>query len=80
MITREQLRSELDEVEDKDLEVLHRIITALASSPCSSKPVTEAFHETPEWHRFIEYTYGCLANDPIERGDQGRFEMREAVE
>lgn len=80
MITREQLRAELDGVEDKDLDILHRIITALASSPCSSKPVAESLHELPEWHRFIENTYGCLADDPLERGDQGRFEMREAVE
>ncbi len=57
MITREQLRAELDEVEDKDLDILHRIIMALASSPCSSEPVTEPLHETPEWHRFIEDTY-----------------------
>ena len=80
MITREQLRAELDEVEDKDLDILHRIIMALASSPCSSKPVAEALLETPEWRQFIEDTYGCLADDPIERGDQGRFEMRESVE
>ncbi|MDQ7785827.1 MAG: hypothetical protein RDU20_23300 [Desulfomonilaceae bacterium] len=80
MITREQLRAELDEVEDKDLEIVHRIITALASSPCSSEPVTKPLHETPEWHRFIEDMYGCLSDDPIERGDQGRFELREAVE
>lgn len=80
MITREQLKAELDEVQDKDLDILHRIIAALASSPCSSKPAPESPHEQPEWRRFIEDTYGCLADDPIERGAQGGFEIREAVE
>jgi len=80
MITREQLKAELDSVEEKDLDILHRVITALASSPCPSKPVAEALDETSEWPKFIEDTYGCLADDPIEWGDQGRYEMREAVE
>jgi hypothetical protein len=80
MTTREQLRAELDEVEEKDLDILHRIITALASPPCPSKPVTQPLDETHEWRRFIEDTYGCLVDDPIERGDQERYERREAVE
>ncbi len=78
MVTREQLRAELDEVEEEDLDILHRIIMALAGSP--SKPVAEAPDEPIEWCRFIQDTYGCLADDPIEKGDQGRYEMREAVE
>lgn len=80
MITREQLRAELDEVEEKDLDILHRIITALASSPCPSDSLTEALDKTIEWRRFIEDTYGCLADDPIERGDQEPYERSEAVE
>lgn len=80
MITREQIRAELDAVEEEDLDILHRIIMALAGSPCPSKPVAEALDETPKWRRFIEDTYGCLADDPIERGEQGCYEMREAVE
>jgi hypothetical protein len=80
MITREQLKDELDSVEERDLDILHRVITALAGTPCSSKPITGALDHAPEWRRFIEDTYGCLADDPIERGDQTTYEIREAVE
>jgi len=30
--------------------------------------------------KVIADTYGCLADDPIERGDQGQYEIREAME
>lgn len=29
---------------------------------------------------YFEQTYGILADDPIERGDQGQFEEREPLE
>ena len=32
-----------------------------------------------EWHDFINKTYGCLADDPIERGSQGVFETRDEI-
>ncbi|MBM3236918.1 hypothetical protein FJZ31_11560 [Candidatus Poribacteria bacterium] len=32
------------------------------------------------WHDFIKETYGCLADDPIERGPQGKYEIREVIE
>ncbi len=28
---------------------------------------------------FFEETYGCLAHDPIERGEQGEYEIREEI-
>ncbi|MFQ5632644.1 MAG: hypothetical protein ACE5I1_28075, partial [bacterium] len=33
-----------------------------------------------DWHEFIRETYGCLADDPIERGDQGTFDFFESGE
>ncbi len=32
-----------------------------------------------EHHAFVEETYGGLASDPIKRGSQGEFEIREAI-
>ena len=32
------------------------------------------------WHAFIQETYGCLADAPIERGSQGEYELREKIE
>lgn len=32
-----------------------------------------------DWLQFIEETAGSLANDPIERGDQGTLEIRDEI-
>jgi hypothetical protein len=32
------------------------------------------------WSSFIEQTYGGLADDPMEQGDQGQYEVREAID
>ena len=77
MITRELVKAEIDKVQDRYLEVIYRIIKALVSPP-------ELVMETPQrattnWQRFIEETYGSLADDPIERGEQGHYEIREAI-
>jgi hypothetical protein len=35
---------------------------------------------TPEeWQAFIDSTYGSLADDPIERGDQGEIRVRDEL-
>ena len=33
-----------------------------------------------DWKQFVKETYGCLADDPIERGAQGVCEIREEFE
>ena len=35
--------------------------------------------EERQWHEFIESTYGCLKDDPIDRGTQGMYEIREEM-
>ena len=40
---------------------------------------TEAINKQSEWHSFIQETYGCLSDTPIERGDQGAYEVREVI-
>ena len=84
MITKELIKAEIDRVEDKNLEVLYKIIKALASpvdEVTSPKTTTTATKETAdlEWHNFIEETYGSLEDAPIERGDQGQYEIRETL-
>lgn len=32
-----------------------------------------------EWRAFLEETAGSLADDPIERGDQGEYEVRDEL-
>ena len=74
MITRDLLKEEIDKVQDNYLNVLYRIIKAL-ENPLDS----EDFHqiEIPNWQNFIDATYGCMADDQIDRGEQ-KYEMREA--
>ena len=40
---------------------------------------TEAYKNMP-WEQFIDLTYGSLADDPIERGEQPPFDAREEIE
>ena len=77
MITRELVKAEIDKVQDKYLEVIYRIIKALVGPP-------ELILGTPrrttlDWHQFVEETYGSLADAPIERGEQGQYEIREVI-
>jgi hypothetical protein len=44
----------------------------------SQTPQLENFARE-EWLAFIESTAGSLANDPIERGDQGTHEIRDEM-
>ena len=77
MITRELVKAEIDKVQDRYLEVIYRIIKALVSPP--ELVVGTPQKTTSNWHQFIEETYGSLTDDPIERGEQGQYEIREAI-
>jgi hypothetical protein len=76
LITRDLLKEEIDKVQDSYLNVLYRIIKALENHPNS-----EDFHplEVSDWKKFIDATYGCMADDQIDRGKQGRYEVREVI-
>ena len=50
---------------------IYKIIMAFQSQP------KEANDDQTEWQAFVNETYGCLADDPIERGEQGVYEIRE---
>ena len=39
-----------------------------------TNPVTDE-----DWEAFVNATYGILADDPIERGDQGQSEIRKEL-
>ncbi len=85
MITRERLKQEIDRVQDSYLDVLFHIIRTFEYAPPPQHYAphfssSESSDNTlAEWHAFVETTYGALASDPIERGEQGTFEVREAI-
>jgi hypothetical protein len=86
MISRKSLKTEIDKVRSEYLELLYGIIKLLengAREKVMSAPpqarAPEAGHRL-DWHDFIASTYGCLADAPIAREEQGRHERREAME
>lgn len=85
MVTKELVKAEIEKVHDDDLELLYKIIKVFESPIRNKKlalPKTRKINKREleqDWHQFIEETYGCLAEDPIERGDQGKFEIREEI-
>jgi hypothetical protein len=74
VITKELIKSEIDNVRDEYLGALYRIVKALEEP---GRPgVSERRGHEASWVQFVAETYGSLANAPIERGDQGEYEVR----
>lgn len=77
MITKELLKAEIDKVPEENLGVLYKIVKALEEprQEDRSKPADVA-----EWKAWIAEIYGSMADAPIERGEQGSYEVREPFE
>lgn len=80
MITRELLKAEIDKVQDSYLDLLHRVIKALVNPTSPVATTSQVDIQRSTWLSFVEQTYGSLTGTPIERGDQGQFEVRETIE
>lgn len=80
MVTRELIKHEIDQVQEEYLEFLYRVIRALG--PFSEPVLTETADESlaQPWAEFVNSTYGMFAEAPIERAEQGEFEVREVLE
>lgn len=77
-ITKERLKREIDQVQEEYFDVLYQIIQVFEfpGRTAESSPEKLIEQDRLEWSAFIEQTYGCLADDPIERGDQGVYAPR----
>ena len=86
MITKEILKREIDNVQDEYLIPLYKIIKTFEHSnelddfehnTQDVAPIVEKFagNKQEEWHKFLIKYAGCLADSPIERGDQGDLEQ-----
>ncbi len=87
LVSRTLLKQEIDRVREEHLTALYNIIKVfelpagtLVSDVADGTADTPAAPDGPHWEKFIKKTYGCLKDDPIERGSQGEFELREAIE
>ena len=79
MVTRDLIKEEIDRMQEEYLEILYRIIKALESPLDSDESSPGTTVPASNWEEFIEATYGCLTDNPIERGEQGQFEIRETI-
>ncbi len=85
MITKEFLKKEIDKIQDEYLYVLYKIIKTFEYTPEAKSLLSDNFSvgdkkdNIEEWLAFVNETYGCLADDPIERGEQGAYEVRETL-
>jgi len=79
LVTRNLIKEEIDKVQDSHLEILYRIIKALETPSDSENFSIPKETKVLNWKEFIESTYGCMADDPIYRGEQGQYEIREAI-
>jgi len=82
MITKEIIKSEIDRVQNEYLEPLFKIIKAFEKPDIlSNQYLTKNINDdNSDWKDFINSTYGCLSDAPIERGGQGNYEIRENIE
>lgn len=82
MTTRALLKTEIDALPDEYLEVLHKIIRALAAPSGEILAIEEIRQaaQMTEWQAFVQATFGCLAATPLERSPQGTYEVREAMQ
>ena len=79
MITKRLIQKEIENVSEEHLPVLYRIVRALEEM-AGEPPATEM--RSPHWngnrwHDFVAETYGCMADAPLERSEEGEFEIRE---
>ncbi len=83
MISRQILKEEIDKVQESYLYVLYRIIK-LFENPGWLRDLEMNKYKVKEkendWYQFLKKYAGCLANDPIVRGEQGQFEVRETFD
>ncbi len=61
----------------REIEVDVMLVLQPLSAPPAALPALEGLGWPPG---FFESTFGSLKNDPIERGPQGEYEVREVME
>ena len=74
MITKDLLKTEIDNVPEENLGVLLKIIKALEEPVRAPESTLES---RAQWLAFIADTFGSTSDAPLERGKQGSYEVRE---
>ncbi len=78
MITKDILKQEIDQIQDEYIEVLYTVIKAFEYPIQKTHPTLSS--STGQWDAFLEKFAGSFANAPLHRGEQGTYEVREALQ
>ena len=83
MISKKIIKTEIDKIQDSYLEILYRIIKAFEinykEDLLINKNSNRTIRKKIKWNDFINETYGCLTDATIERGSQGKYEIRKEI-
>jgi hypothetical protein len=79
MVTKELIKAKIETVQEEYLDALYKIVIAFGGDQSDLTDVSQN-DQALRWHDFVQATFGCLADDPIKRGEQGEFEIRETLE
>jgi hypothetical protein len=82
VVTKALLKKEIDNVQEEYLLPLYKIIKTFEHSDDFDEFKLEREkkeRKKEDWIKFINKFAGCLADTPIERGDQGNFDAREEL-
>ena len=79
MVTKDLLKAEIDKVPDQNLGILYKIVKALEDPAEDTEPRLQP-EDAASWKEWIAATYGSMGDAPIERGEQGSYEVREPFE
>jgi hypothetical protein len=71
--SRDHVKAELDKVDDEYLGIVQRMLQSL------ERRSDRAGESGESWEEFLASTYGSMADAPIERGEQGELEVRDAL-
>ncbi len=72
MVTRDQVKAEVDKIRDDYLPVIYRMILSL-ETPAGTDGTGGS------WSEFVATSYGCLSDAPIQRAKQGEFATRDPL-
>ena len=77
-ITKEMLKHEIDHIQDQYIDTLYMVIKAFEYPAIQKTPYHTPTTEV-QWHSFLDRCAGSCADAPLQRGDQGQHEEREAL-
>jgi len=77
-ITKDMLKHEIDHIQDQYIDVLYMVVKAFEYPAIQKVPVHPP--ETEEqWYAFFDKYAGSCADVPLQRGEQGHYEKRDAL-